>query len=238
MSLLAASAPLFGYLFFALVVGIICVGIVTASRQNSRARKNLTELASRLGIPVNPDLRIPKLERTCNNRVFGLGLGGPATELGIQGTVRGRTVRFSRFITGAGKSQQVWAELAVSARANGFTFTLRSENIAWKVIERLGFHEVKVGDAAFDERWRIKASDAATLQALLLPELREKISAAARRSGDFHLDHDWVRYREQGSFSNDQLVARLEGMVAMMCDLAEAIEVATEKYSPLSPGGP
>jgi len=233
-----AAADGSGFVFFGVIILIAGVAIVWAIIQGSHAKKNLTELAGRLQIYPNPDLRIPTIERSSTKSTFNLNLGGPASELGIMGKVRDRTLRISRYTTGSGKSQVTWAELAVSTHDNGFTFSLRRENIGWKLVELLGFHEVTLGDEAFDKRWRINASDAATLQALLLPELREKINASAAQFGAFTLENDWIRYREQGVFSNDKLVARFEGMVGLMCDLAEAIEVATGNYRQFSPNSP
>jgi len=215
-----------------LVVAVIAVPVIFIIWwQNAKVKKNLTDLAQRLGFPVTPKMRLPSLSRSIKKAAFGLNLGD-STELGIQGALHGHQVRFSRFTTGSGKTKIVWAELAVSAHARAFAFSLRREYLGWKLVSLFGFTDVKIGDEVFDQRWRIKTTNAATLQALLLPELRAKISNAAASSGDFYLENDWIRYREKGSFSNDKVVARLEGMVPMMCDLAEAIDVAAEKYSP------
>jgi len=216
-----------------LVVAVIAVpAIFIIWWQNAKAKKNLTDLAQRLGFPVTPKVRIPSLSRSLKKQVFNRGLGSPSIELGIQGTIRGHNVRFSRFTTGSGKTQITWAELAVSVHAHAFAFSLRREFLLGKLGGLFGFTDVKIGDEVFDQRWRIKTTHAATLQALLLPELRAKISNAAASSGDFYLENDWIRYREKGSFTNPKVVARLESMVELMCDLAEAIDVAAEKYSP------
>ena len=245
MGMLAASNfPIFG-LFWVIFGGMFCLSIVSGIVGGGRAKKNLTALAERLGFTVTPNFRIPALERsarTHSSSTITITLGAKteflSQEFGIQGTVRGRGVRFSKYTTGSGKSSISWVELAVAAKANGFIFSLQPENFVWKIFEFFGQHEIKIGDEEFDKRWRINANDAPTLQMLLLPELRAKIEQTSARFGEFYLDHDWIRYREQGTFSDAKRVARLEGMVGLMCDLAQAIEVAAENYRPLSPGGP
>lgn len=88
---------------------IVVLAWVLTLWQYSRVKGSLRALAERLGFTVTPDCRIPSLARSCNNQMFAESM-----EFGIQGQLRGRTVRFSRYVTGHGKGKQVWVELAVT----------------------------------------------------------------------------------------------------------------------------
>lgn len=122
--------------------------------------------------------------------------------------------------------------------ANSFTFSLTPETIFTKIGELLGNQEIKIGDAEFDQQWRIQANDVATLHTLLTPKLRENIDQPSAKIGNFILENDWIRHREWGDFFNAARVARLESMIGLMCDLADAIEVAAKKCTPLPPVPP
>jgi hypothetical protein len=220
-----------------IIVGVTVPVLWVCSAQITRAKRNMTALADRLGFEVTPNLFIPLIPRSCNKYNNNLSSNEPM-DTGIEGSVNGRSVRFVKYVTGSGKYGQLWSEIAVSVRADSFAFTLRPDNVAWKLVESLGHHEIKVGDKEFDRRWRINSNQPETLKAVLLPELRHQIDQSAARQGEFMLEYGYVRYRELGDFDNPKRVARYESMIGLMCDLAEAIEVAAENYRPLSPNSP
>jgi len=126
--------------------------------------------------------------------------------------------------------REQWAEMAVAVNSHDFEFALQPETLETKVREFFGETEVKVGDAVFDRRWRVDTSRRETLLALLTPELRAKITQAADRGGqsEFRIEYKWLCYREKGTFASDGRLRRCEGMLDLMFELADAIEVAVE----------
>jgi hypothetical protein len=219
------------------VIGVaaVFIGTIAVVRwlQNSRAQKNLASLANRLGFTITGNGYIPFIQRYCNSQSLTavLNLGDPPDELGIQGQIRGRSVRFSEFVTGSGRIKLNWAELAVATHANQFTFSLRQRDASWGLMALRDDGEVKIGDDDFDRRWRFNSNDGTTLRTLMTPELRGKIDQFGNQIGAFFLENDWICYRESGDFSNSERVGRYEKMVGLMGDLAEAIEVAAEKFT-------
>jgi hypothetical protein len=260
--MLIGAATLEFRIFFSLF-GVTVIGTIISIRrfQNSRGKKNLTALADRLRFSITPDLRISYIDRRYNNPTINpyRQVAYESAELGIAGQLRGRSIRFSEYKTTGGKSSMYWAEIATATRASRLTFSLQPEHAGAKLAELLGQHENKIGDEEFDRRWRIFTNEPAALSALLVPELRAQINESAFKAGqfcnknwlnyvlvkftywgqgEFYLNGGWLRYREGGHFSNEDRVTRYESMVGLMCDLAEATEVAAEKFSPPSPSSP
>jgi hypothetical protein len=227
MSILAAGNQPGPYRFFGIFFGgfILVTGVVSLIIRRG-GKKNLMAVAERLGFTVTPKFQISSANRSLSP-VFSLGV--PRAERGIEGTVRGRAVRISEFVADSGEHEQTWLELAVDARANGFTFSLHWKGITRKLVERFGAPEITTGEEEFDRRWRIHASDVETLRTAIPPGLRVKIDRSSDKFGEFCLDNDWMRYRERATIFNAGPVKRMEGMVDWMCDLAESIEAVTKK---------
>ncbi len=212
---------------FPILMGVVVVAaIVSAIVGGRRKRRNLQALAQRLGLDYVMDdgpkfsftLDVATSERDATRKVC------------VEGTIRGRRVEFSEFTTSAGRSSQRWTEVAVAAVAGDFEFSLQQEGLGWKLMRWLGDEEVTIGDREFDAQWHIKASSPDTLQAMLLPELRGKITAAglSGTQGHFMLFDGWMRYIERGGFEDPSRVARGERVLGLLSDLAVAAEVAAK----------
>lgn len=202
--------PIFVFLIIAAVVGVIWWAVVVGGR---RTQANLSAVANRLGLQL--EIR----------RWMNLVIGGS-----LHGTVQGRRVRFWSYTTGSGKSQTTWAAVGVIPRQDGgLEFKLSRQGLATKVMELFGSKEVTVGDRAFDEAWFVQTNRPDYLAAALVPEIREKLMAAHRAGGggSFRLDGGGeVVYVEQGSLSSAKVIARLEGVLPVLQDLADVAEVA------------
>jgi hypothetical protein len=227
MSILAVvSQPnpvLFLGIFFG---GFILLTAIPTFFISRNGKKTLQAVADRLGFTIAPKFQVSSTNRS-GGSIFGFG--GSRGERGIEGTVRGRAVQISEFLVDEGKHEQTYLELVVAANANHFKFALHRRGLIRKLGGFLGVHETTIGDEEFDRRWRITASDMTTLQSVLSPELRTKIDQSANNFSEFNLYNDWIRYREQATISNSGPLRRMEGMVELMCDLAEAIEKVAEK---------
>lgn len=150
----------------------------------------------------------------------------------IEGEKNGRDVRFWSFATGSGKSRQHWIAVGVRPRELGdFSFDLRPQGMLSKLSELFGAKEAKTGDAAFDERWFLGASAPDVLAAALVPEIRAKLDAAwvAGARSHFRTQEGWVCYAELGGFADARKLQRLEGLLPLLRDLTDVVEVCARR---------
>jgi len=210
----APSTPWFVLLFFAFPVVMVPLAIRLAVAQQRKSRAQMAALAGRFGLAVREGPA---------SAVLGLK---PAPT--VEGPYRNRAVKFFTYTTGSGKSQTHWCAVAAAAPgAGGFTLDLFPQNFLTQIGVRLGMQDIQVGDPAFDPLFVVKSNDAAYTRAALLPELRARLVEERGRGALGHLSvkDGEVRYAEMGGFSQEAQVARLAGMLAVVCDLAEVAEV-------------
>lgn len=199
------------------VVVLVVVGlvIVAAVGQQRRAKANLTALAERLG-----------LQLVMAKKAFGL------TEARVEGRWQGRDVRFWTYSTGSGKSRREWVVAGVDTpRGGDVAFELRTQGMLTKISEFFGAKEIQVGNPRFDAEWFISTNRPTELGAALLPEIQEKISAlhAAGAKGTYVRKESWVCYVEQDTFSSEAAIARLEGALPVLADLADVVDVCAAR---------
>ncbi len=199
--------------FVIVVLGIaVMAGIIAVSvRSHRRGLANLAGLAERLGMQVVRGKRVLGLEQ---HRIEGRWLG--------------RQVRFWTYSTGTGKSRRQWIAAGVETPAAGeVAFELRRQGVLTRVSELFGAKEIRVGEARFDAEWFITTNRPVEFAAALLPEIQQKLSAlrAAGAPGVFTRRDGWVCYVEQGAFSNDAALARLEASLPVIVDLADVVDV-------------
>lgn len=144
------------------------------------------------------------------------------------GMYAGRRGRMFSYATGAGKSRTTWAavELLVGP-SSGLELELTRQHLGSKVAEWLGAREIKVGDAAFDERWFIKTNRVDYMTAALLPEFRLRIDELAARGGrsmKLEIKAGRAIYSEQGFFSAP-VRSRMVAALPVLADLATLAEV-------------
>jgi hypothetical protein len=230
--------------FFVMFVAFFAVAIIGGIYGSRRKRQNLSALAQRLGLDFiakseseavfagmpKPEDGVPKFKISFSK--VDPGMLSPTLQMAhrrvwVAGTLRGKQVRFAEFSTSSGKSQVSWVELAVVAPARTFEFSLKRKHLGWKLVEMF-VHSVTVNDPAFDERWHIQTNQPETVRAMLVPELRAKLTASDLRNirGQFSLFGGSMRYIETGGFASKLAVAHLEGEIELVSDLADAAEVA------------
>ena len=144
-----------------------------------------------------------------------------------------KTAEFFSYTTGAGKTQQTWAAVAVGVTASGgLTFSLKRRMSLFEcVARRFRKNAVETGDASFDKAWVLITNRPDFMRAALLPEMREKIlrlSGGGMRSANYKYELYTVQYSEQGSFSSTKLCIRFGEIAGLLCDLADAVEVFAE----------
>jgi len=193
---------------------VATLGIRAAIRQQRQARERMAALADQLHL----EFRQPAPVGT-------FGIRPPPT---VEGTHRGRPVRFFTYTTGSGKNQQHWGAVAAAAAGAGsFTLDLFPQNFLTHLGVALGMQDIQVGDPAFDPLFVVKSNDPAYAAAALLPELRARLVAERKRGALGHLSvkDGEVRYAEIGGFGQATRVARLTEMLELVCDLAEVADV-------------
>ena len=198
---------LIGALVVVVVVGVV---VVWAVRREIKAARNLTALASRLGLRFRPAKE-----------------NEPGVGNTVEGDFQGRPARFWTYATGSGKSRTEW--VAVSVRLAGdsrLTVQLKPQGFGTKLAELFGAKEIEVGETRFDGEWFIRTNASATCRAALLPEIRERLMTARLTGarGMFTIENGAARYHEAGSYSSERTTARLELILPLLRDLAEAAE--------------
>lgn len=201
LTVLTLSAAMFGFFIFA------------ARRQMRRGNDNLARIADSL-----------RLELRRKPPVFGVFEQAAI----VDGSHRGRFVRFFTYSTGSGKNRTHWSAVAAGVSGpGGFTLSLSPENLLTRFGEKLGMQDIKTGDEAFDRTFVVKSSDPAYAAAALLPEIRAGLLAQrqAGARGPLRIKDGEVRYAEVGSFSDSRLAERLAAMLDMVCNLAEVADI-------------
>lgn len=198
-----------------LIGGFIAAMIALGLWERRRAIANLTALASRLG-----------LQRVATKKAFGF------VEQRVAGSWQRRQVRFWTYSTGSGKSRKQWIVAGVLAPGgHEVVFELRRQGVLTKISEFFGTKEIQVGNPKFDAEWFITTNRPTEFAAGLLPEIQEKLSArhAAGAKGNYAGKEGWVCYTEQASFSSSAAVARLEGALPVLADLADVVDVCAAR---------
>lgn len=203
-----------------LIVFVLVGGVIGwAVRREIKATRNLAALAARLGLKFRPAKENEP------------GVGSTA-----EGDFQGRTARFWMYATGSGKSRTEW--VAVSVRLAGesrLTVQLKPQGFGTKIAELFGAKEIEVGEPKFDGEWFIRTNAPATCRAALLPELRERLMTARHvgARGVFTVESGVAAYTEAGTFAGDSTVTRLESILPLLRDFAEAAE-ASEAALPVA----
>lgn len=199
----------------AVVMAVVGLVIAAAVGQHRRVQANLAALAERLG-----------LELVIAKKAFGL------TEARVEGRWQGRDVRFWTYSTGSGKSRRDWIVAGMDTpRGGDVAFELRTQGMLTKISEFFGAKEIQVGSPRFDAEWFVTTNRPTEFAAALLPEIQEKISAlhATGAKGTYARKEGWVCYVEQGTFSNDAAISRLEAALPVLADLADVVDVCATR---------
>ncbi|MFT3869016.1 MAG: hypothetical protein QM715_11210 [Nibricoccus sp.] len=192
---------------------IVAIAFITLY-QTKKAGENLAALAQRLGLTLKTTGKFFKKHS-------------------LVGELRGKQAEVFSYTTGAGKSRRTWAAMAVTVgKTGGLTFSLE-RRVAFLDFFARAFrrNEVKTGDEIFDRQWLLKTNRPELMQAILLPELRQKLTSflgSGATSPSFKLETYRVQYSEQGSFSSDKVCQRIATGADILCELADIVEVTAE----------
>jgi len=202
---------------FILIVGVAVLGAVKYAK---KAQQNFLALAAQLGLtPVEVVKKI------------GIAWSNPSAA----GEIRGRPARVFNYSTGSGKSRTQWCAFSVVPReTGGLTFQISTQGLGSKILQVFGSREIEVGDPAFDAKWFIQTNQPEFLQAALIPELRDRMTAALSgfgrvRSPSFKLESNTILYSESATFGNEFCCGRIAGLREVMMDLADVAEVFAQQ---------
>lgn len=109
-------------------------------------------------------------------------LGGTSTSNGVRGTLDGVAVSLEFETRGSGSSSESWTYLD-AALPGGYPLSLNLDRHGWfdrGKIERGEMIDVIVGDAAFDDAFRVEGAPAEVVKRMLTPELRAYLMAHPR----------------------------------------------------------
>ena len=200
---------------FVIVPAVLGAGIFSVViLLSKRACRNLETLGAKLGFHVHTTGRFFKKAR-------------------LTGQLRGRRAEIFSYTTGSGKYQQNWVAAEIKIKSAGrLRFSLKPRMVVFDFVARFfRKNETGVGDVTFDKKWVLTTNQPDFMRAALLPEMREKIQRMGKgraSTGHYKLVSDKVSYAEQGSFSSVKVCARIEEVVEVVCDLADAVQVGAE----------
>lgn len=209
--MLAAFTP--GLFIVPVIVVVVFVLVIWAARVQARkTRDRLQAFAQRAGL------------RSTERSTLGF-----ASVESLDGEQSGRAIRYWTYATGSGQSRTTWVAVSVRPRAEtGLKFNLTRQNFGSKLLELFGAKEIQVGDPAFDQAWFVRTNQPEFFAAALVPQIRARLMAepAGRWSAGYKLEQNGVEYIEQGSFSDSEVLERLERQLPLLHELADVAEVA------------
>lgn len=201
------------FVFFVFVFAMI---LILSVRHARKSAENFAQLAAQLGLTLTE----PK-------KTLGIVWSQPTAT----GKIRGRRASVFSYSTGSGKSRTNWCALSIDPHQHGgLNFEISLQGLGSKIKEVFGAKEVVVGEAAFDAKWFIQTNQPEFMQAALIPELRQRLTASLADAGrlrrpSLRLASGTIRYSEAGSFGNEVCCARIAGLKEVMSDFADVAEV-------------
>lgn len=205
---------LFNCVIVLMLTVIVVGGLIFSNYQEQKFRKYLSEVARRLGWDPWVEYKFP--------------------ETIIRGQLQGREMQIRQYKKQSKYEKILFGEISVLTKAAGFDFTITRLGISERFFEKLGDVYEKTGDTAFDDIWHLTTGHAEGLRALLSPDVRAKFVDLAHRNytGQFQLTAGRLSYREDRSLANPAFLARLEGVVGFLLEVAAAVETVVEILPP------
>lgn len=117
-------------------------------------------------------------------------------------------------------SDQYFATNAFVHPAIPFDFALTHEGLGATIKELLGFHDVEIGDPAFDKSFRVVTKDKEAIVKIITPEVKAALVALSAKTTHFRISGSVVTVTRT-FFANLYSEADVTG------DIAEAVAVAS-----------
>jgi hypothetical protein len=186
----------------AVTILIIVVAMGGQYLYNRRVRQKWTDLAARTGLTVD--------------------IGGTFARPTVGGTYRGRPLQLYTFTRGSGRSKSTYTAVSIATNSPaGWSLSLRPERWYDPLAKSLGMKDVEIGDAMFDQRFRVNANPPEIAIAVLRGN--EVLRSTLMQAPPFNIElkSGFVQHNQRGFESN---IERLEALFNVMSDVADAVE--------------
>lgn len=166
---------------------------------------------------------------------YELDLNEPAPAMGgfirpepsLYGRIDGREVSVSVPGKGLQNTRQIETVLKLEVKDDEFAAQLTGAGLLGRFRQRdsRGMERWKSGDEAFDAAVDVRTNDAAVLDRLLDPELRESLGAILKKGkGSIYIGGGVIAYAELGLIAGDALRERFEAVLELFLRMADGIE--------------
>lgn len=190
---------------FLMVAAFVALGIGFGIMQSRNMQRQWTELAARTGLKL----------------VGGTTFIPPA----LVGNYRSRPIKLHTYTRGSGKHKTRYTEVQLSMQnPSGYTLSLRREGLFDRMGKSMGLgSEIQIGDAGFDERYKIGASSQEFATRLLFgnERLRSALMQLEVPTAHIDLQGNGLVYRQTGFEGNGERVIRLLDLLSEMADTVE-----------------
>ena len=143
---------------------------------------------------------------------FGVGSSRTAKEV-LRGTFESRAaVSFTySWTTGSGKNRSTHTAHVVALALPTYlpTVEVTPEGLGAKLVKMLGARDLQFESEAFNQAFRVAASDPRVGHAILHPRLMERLLRGDALGASWRIDGTWILSWESGRTDLDRLAARL-----------------------------
>lgn len=200
--------------FGAVVVGLLVLGMWLQRKRHERFR----QWAAAHGWTYQEFNR--SLADLSHDQPFGVGSNRNATEV-LRGSFRSRdALSFTyAWTTGSGKSRSTHHAHVVALALPAFlpTVEVTPEGLGAKLVKMLGARDLQFESEAFNEAYRVAASDPRVGHAILHPRLMERLLRADALGSAWRIEGTEILSWEPRSTDVDRLASRL-GLLAAVVD--------------------
>ncbi|WP_421735052.1 hypothetical protein [Cellulomonas sp.] len=143
---------------------------------------------------------------------FGVGSSRTATEV-LRGTFESRpALSFTySWTTGSGKNRSTHRAHVVAVALPTYlpTVEVTPEGLGAKLVKMMGARDLQFESEAFNQAYRVAASDERVGHAILHPRLMERLLRSDALGNAWRIDGTWILSWENGSTDLDRLASRL-----------------------------
>jgi hypothetical protein len=207
---------------FGIFIAIVIVGIIVAYYAAERRRKELADLAQRIGFDFDPNSDEAEGAYASYGGFAPFGRGGSRKSYNLLRGTRGQ-IAFElfdyRFTTGSGKNKQTHRYGIVAARApmHFHELQIRPEGFFDKLASFAGFDDINFESNEFSARYHVSCADRQFAYAIIHPQMIEFLLACPPHH--WQLNGGVILIHRRGRFSPSELrhiISVIEKFVALI----------------------
>jgi hypothetical protein len=183
-----------------IIIGVIVLIAMAANQQHKRVVASWGEAARRLGLQLEAGSRF----------------SNPL----ITGNLNGIPVRVDSYTRRHNNNSTTYTRYQVRYPSTGFDFELKREGGLTKIVRFFGVKDVEMGDAAFDDAFKITTDDPSRLQQLLTPSVRSGLFRLMASFPSVVISEDHIGMTPTGLEKNPD---RLESVVRRLVGTAQLL---------------